>query len=58
MASGCIIGECLICGGLIWEDESYTIDNRGNLYHIKCVNSLRKRNKKLKELHKEDEINE
>lgn len=40
MASGCILGECIVCGDFIWEDQNFVgiplIDAR----HSSCEKKL------------------
>lgn len=36
MASGCIIGDCSICGELVWEDDEWRIEQDGQVEHDEC----------------------
>ena len=50
MASGCILGECPVCGEWVWEDE---VSISGPIMHERCYGrhlSKEKRIEKLKSL--------
>ena len=47
MASGCIMGDCPVCGDIVWEDEWRTFDEI--IIHSRCVRDYLKSHRGMNE---------
>lgn len=43
MASGCIFGECIKCGELVWKDDNFGFDEHDRIQHYGCRTDWREK---------------